>query len=122
MTTEPDESSETTPAPDAEPGFWDKLTKVIDEHVGATLGKLFDTGKADVKDGAEAGGDPAPGRDRSDVAAEVKREVAKLREAEAKEAEKQSVAERIAALEEKLKKAAENPPEELRPITEWMWR
>lgn len=119
MSEEPTVSTPDPPA--AEPGFWDKLTTVMDEHMSKTLGKLFDGGKADVAEG-KPGGDPAPGRDRSDVTAAVKAEVQKLRDAEQKEAESRSLAERVRELEEKLKKAAENPPEEFRKITEWMWR
>lgn len=117
MTTEPEKPPETTPEPD-EAGIVQKIR----EEIATALGKLFDTGKADVKDGGEAGGDPAPGKGREDVAAEVKREVAKLREAEQKEAEKKSIAERIAELEAAIKKGAESAPEEFRWITEKMWR
>ena len=119
MTEQPTTS---TPGPaTGEPGFWDKLTTVMDEHMGKVLGKLFEGGKADVSEG-KTGGDPAPGRDRSDVSAEVKREVQKLRDDEAKQAEQRSLSERISELEKKLEKAAENPPEEFRRVTEWMWR
>ena len=122
MTTEPEKPPESAPdPPEGEPGFWDKLRSLMDERIGDSLGKLFDSGKADVKDG-QAGGDPAPGKGREDVAAEVKREVQKLRDAEARDAADRSLADRVRELEEKLKKAAENPPEEFRRVTEWMWR
>lgn len=122
--TDPGKPPEAPPeAPVDEPGFWDRLRTVMDEHIGATLGKLFDTGKADVTTADDKpGGDPAPGKDRSDVAAEVKREVEKLRADEAAQQAKASDRDRITALEQKLAKAAENPPEEFRKITEWMWR
>jgi uncharacterized membrane protein (UPF0182 family) len=115
-------SEPTTPpegTPESEP---DKpgLVDTIRDEISKALGALFDSGKADVADGK--GGDPAKAGDRSDVAAEVKREVAKLRDAEAAEAEKRSLAERVRELEDKLAKAAENPPEEFRRVTEWMWR
>lgn len=102
---------------EAKPGLIETVRTVIADE----LGKLFDSGKADVAEG-KPGGDPAPGRDRSDVGAEVRREVAKLRDAEQKEQEQRSLADRVKELEEKLAKAAENPPEEFRKITEWMWR
>lgn len=119
MTEQPATSA---PEPETtEPGFWDKLTTVMDDHMSKVLGKLFDGGKADVAEG-KPGGDPARGRDRSDVAAEVKREVEKLRADEAEQAKKVSLEQRIAELEKQLKSAFENPPEEFRWITEKMWR
>lgn len=119
MTTEPEKPAEPEIQPDGKPGLIETVRSVIADE----LGKLFASGRADVKDAAEKpAGDPAPGRDRSDVTAAVRAEVAKLREAEAAEAEKKSLAERIKDLEERLAKAAENPPEEFRRITEWMWR
>ena len=114
MTTEP----EKPPEPEAEPDAG-MIQKIRDE-ISSALGKLFDTGKADVRD--DAGGDPAPGKGRDDVAAEVKREVAKLRDAEAKADAERSLAERVAELEKLLKKATEEVPEEFRWITEKMWR
>lgn len=109
----------TPPEPESEPkpGLIETVRSVIADE----LGKLFDSGKADVTEG-KPGGDPARGRDRSDVAADVKREVEKLRADEAEQAKKVSLEQRIAELEKQLKSAFENPPEEFRWITEKMWR
>lgn len=118
MTTEPEKPPEAPPEPESDKTG---IIQTIRDEIASTLGKLFETGKADVKDG-EAGGDPAPGKGREDVASEVKREVAKLRADEQKQAEQKSMAERIAELEAAIKKGAESVPEEFRWITEKMWR
>jgi hypothetical protein len=98
------------------------MLATIRNEISAALGALFDAGKADVADGGVKGGDPAPGRDRSDVTATVKAEIAKLKAAEDKASQDKSMAERIAELEATVKKAAESAPEEFRWITEKMWR
>lgn len=104
-----------TETDEPEEGLDEKIRRVI----GETLGSLFDSGKADVHDDDD---DEPPKKgeksEPSDIGALVKREVAKLRRAEEREAKLAGHDKDIADLKAKSEQA---PKPQQRRSTKLMW-
>lgn len=119
MTTPPELTEPVTPPAEPPEGFWQQL----DQHIADALGSLFDTGKATVAE-AKPAGDPARRAPDAGVAAEVKAAMAEVLTAEErrrKEEGKDAELEAAKAENARLKALTENPPQQLRAITAWMW-
>lgn len=111
--------SETTtePAAPAEPETPPEGDKV--DRLEAKVDKLAEMIAGLFKGGSKPDSD-AEGEAAS-VAAEVKRELARLKAAEERKAKADGESAKVAELEEKVKKIAEKPPREYRRITSILW-
>ena len=112
----------------------DGIVQAVRTEVSNLLGGLFDSGRADVTErpaaspGGEAGGaggaGGAAGRTSAERAADVQGQVqaaiGQLRESERRDREQENDRQRMANLEQELRKVTEKTPREHRPVEKFM--